>query len=86
MDASKLTRVLDTMGNQGFIVRTLNHEDRRSFLITPTERGIQLLEVFTNQLKDLSEGMLVTLTPIERLILIELFTKIQTNWTQSPNS
>ncbi len=82
MDASKLTRVLDTMEKQGFIVRTLNREDRRSFLVTHTERGMQLLEVFTNQLKDLSRGMLVTLTPIERLILIELFTKIQTNWTQ----
>ena len=86
MDPSKLTRVLDSLEKQGYATRTLNRGDRRSFLVTPTERGMQLLETFTAQLQELAQGMLTTLTPTERLVLVELFTKIQTNWSGSQDS
>jgi DNA-binding MarR family transcriptional regulator len=86
MDPSKLTRVLDSLEKQGYATRTLNRGDRRSFLVTPTERGMQLLETFTAQLQELAQGMLTTLTPTERLVLVELFTKIQTNWSRSQDS
>ena len=86
MDPSKLTRVLDSLEKQGYATRTLNRGDRRSFLVTPTERGMQLLEAFTAQLQGLAQGMLTTLTPTERLVLVELFTKIQTNWSRSQDS
>jgi DNA-binding MarR family transcriptional regulator len=86
MDPSKLTRVLDSLEKQGYATRTLNRGDRRSFLVTPTERGMQLLETFTAQLQELAQGMLTTLTPTERLVLVELFTKIQTNWSRSHDS
>ncbi len=82
IDSSKLTRILDSLEKQGYATRTLNRGDRRSFLVAPTERGMQLLETFTQQLKELAEGVLTPLTPIERLMLVELFTKIQTNWTR----
>jgi DNA-binding MarR family transcriptional regulator len=86
MDPSKLTRVLDSLEKQGYATRTLNRGDRRSFLVTPTERGMQLLETFTAQLQELAQGMLTTLTPTERLVLVELFTKIQTTWSRSQDS
>jgi DNA-binding MarR family transcriptional regulator len=86
MDPSKLTRVLDSLEKQGYATRALNRGDRRSFLVTPTERGMQLLETFTAQLQELAQGMLTTLTPTERLVLVELFTKIQTNWSRSQDS
>jgi DNA-binding MarR family transcriptional regulator len=86
MDPSKLTRVLDGLEKQGYATRTLNRGDRRSFLVTPTERGMQLLETFTAQLQELAQGMLKTLTPTERLVLVELFTKIQTTWSRSQDS
>ncbi len=85
MDASKLTRILDSLEKQGYATRTLNREDRRSFLVTPTEQGIQLLETFLGQLKQLTQDMLATLTSTERFILVELFTKIQNNWTRPPD-
>ena len=86
MDPSKLTRILDSLEQQGYATRTLNRGDRRSFLVTPTGRGLQLLETFTSQLKEVAQGMLTTLTPTERLILVELFAKIQTNWKQTSDS
>ena len=86
MDPSKLTRILDSLEKQGYATRTLNREDRRSLLITPTEQGIQLLGMFTAQLQGLAQGMLTILTPTERLVLVELFTKIQTTWSRSQDS
>ena len=86
MDPSKLTRVLDSLEKQGYAMRTLNQTNRRSFLVTPTERGMQLLETFTAQLQGLAQGMLTILTPTERLVLVELFTKIQTTWSRSQDS
>ncbi len=82
IDPSKLTRILDSLEEHGYATRTLNREDRRSFLVTPTERGRQLLDVFTGQLGDLAQDLLAALTPAERLILVELFTKVQANWNQ----
>ena len=86
MDPSKLTRVLDSLEKQGYATRTLNQTNRRSFLVTPTERGMQLLETFTAQLQGLAQGMLTILTPTERLVLVELFTKIQTTWSRLQDS
>ena len=86
IDPSKLTRILDSLEKQGYATRSLNREDRRSFLVTPTEQGMQLLETFLSQLKQLTQDMLATLTPTERFILVELFTKIQTDWTRTPDS
>ena len=86
IDPSKLTRILDSLEKQGYATRTLNREDRRSFLVTPTEQGMQLLETFLSQLKQLTQDMLATLTSTERIILIELFTKIQTHWTRTSDS
>src|SRR6266699_5891562 len=82
IDPSKLIRILDSLEEHGYATRTLNREDRRSFLVTPTERGRQLLDVFTGQLGDLAQDLLAALTSAERLILVELFTKVQANWNQ----
>jgi DNA-binding MarR family transcriptional regulator len=80
INLSKLTRILDSLENQSYITRTLNREDRRSFLVAPTEQGMQLLETFIRKLEGLGQGMLKALTATERLVLVELFAKIQANW------
>ena len=80
MDSSKLTRLLDSLEKQGYATRALNRVDRRSFLVTPTERGLQLLEAFTQHLRTLAQDMFATLTLTEQLVLVELFRKIQATW------
>lgn len=86
MDPSKLTRLLDSLEKQGYARRTLNQANRRSFLVALIERGLKLLGEFTYHLLELGEVMLATLTPTERLVLVELFTKIQANWNASARS
>ncbi len=80
MDPSKLTRLLDSLEKHGYATRTLNQGNRRSFLVTPTEQGLQILARFTEHLEVLAEGMLASLTPGERLVLVDLYGKIQANW------
>ena len=84
IDASKLTRLLDSLEKRGYATRTLNTANRRSFLVTPTERGLLILEGFTDVLESLAQGMLATLTPTERLVLVALCTKMQANGTDTP--
>lgn len=83
MNLSKLTRLLDSLEKQGYVTRSLNREDRRSFLVTPTEQGVQLLNNFMQELTDLAQGMLQALTPAERMMLVELFNKMQEKWHDS---
>ncbi len=80
MSLSKLTRVLDSLEKQGYVTRTLNREDRRSFLVAPTEQGKLLVRRFIHDLERVAQGMLTALTPTERLVLVELFAKIRANW------
>jgi DNA-binding MarR family transcriptional regulator len=78
---SKLTRLLDQLEAQGYISRSLNLEDRRSFHVSLTEQGKMLCEGLEQQMADLAESILHSLTPIERLLLVELFAKVRANWS-----
>lgn len=77
---SKLTRLLDQLEAQGYISRSLNLEDRRSFHVSLTEQGKMLCERLEQQMAALAESILRPLTPIERLMLVELFAKVRANW------
>lgn len=77
---STLTRMLDRLEQHGYIRRTLNPQDRRSFQVLPTERGQQAIEAFLQQWRTVVQGVLAALTPTEQLILIELLNKVQQNW------
>lgn len=76
LSLSKLTRVLDKLESEQRITRTLNRQDRRSFLVTPTEEGLALIGGLLQGLESIAQSMLTALTPTERLMLVELFAKI----------
>ncbi|SRR5258708_3604499 len=77
LSLSKLTRVLDDLESDHRITRTLNSQDRRSFLVTPTDQGLQLIGGFLGGLESIAQSMLGALTPVERLMLVEIFAKIR---------
>ncbi|MGE5335208.1 MAG: MarR family winged helix-turn-helix transcriptional regulator [Nitrososphaerota archaeon] len=76
LSLSKLTRVLDKLESEQRITRTLNLQDRRSFLVAPTEQGLALIGGLLQSLNFIAQSMLTALTPTERLMLVELFAKI----------
>ncbi len=59
---------------------TFNLEDRRSFHVSLTEQGKVLCERLEQQMAALAENIMRALTPIERLLLVELFAKVRANW------
>ncbi len=77
LSLSKLTRVLDDLESENCVTRALNRQDRRSFLVSPTEQGLLLIGGFLQGLHSIAQSMLAALTPIERLMLVELFAKIR---------
>ncbi len=77
LSLSKLTRVLDDLESAHCVTRALNRQDRRSFLVTPTEQGLLLIGGLLQGLQSIAQSMLTALTPTERLMLVELFAKIR---------
>ena len=41
---STLTSILDRLADRGLVTRTVGHADRRTFIITPTARGLSFVE------------------------------------------
>ena len=81
---SKLSRLLDQLEERGYISRSLNLEDRRSFHVSLSEPGKVLSEQFEQHMAALAEHTLRALTPIERLLLVELFAKVRATWSADP--
>ena len=75
---SSLTRVLDHLEENGYIERKLNKEDRRSFVIELSAQGRKLAEAYQHKFEEMAQATLEALTPAERLILVELYTKVRT--------
>jgi len=75
---SSLTRVLDHLEENEYIERKLNRDDRRSFKIELTQQGRKLAEAYQHKFEDMAQATLEALTPAERLILVELYTKVRT--------
>jgi DNA-binding MarR family transcriptional regulator len=54
---STLTSILDRLEQRGLITRTVGAEDRRTFVITPTPKGVQLAKRVHRHLTDLEEAV-----------------------------
>jgi DNA-binding MarR family transcriptional regulator len=76
---STLTRMLDKLEEHEYILRELDPNDRRSFLISATDKTLEVIESYKHQMQNVAYSMLEVLTPAERLMLIELYGKIKFN-------
>jgi DNA-binding MarR family transcriptional regulator len=54
---STLTSILDRLEERGLITRAVGAEDRRTFVITPTPKGIQIAKRVLRHLTDLEEAV-----------------------------
>ncbi|MFC0211163.1 MarR family winged helix-turn-helix transcriptional regulator [Paenibacillus chartarius] len=74
---STLTRMLDKLESSEFITRTLDPGDRRSFLISATDKARAAEESYKRQVDQVAESMIECLTAEERQQLIELLGKMR---------
>jgi DNA-binding MarR family transcriptional regulator len=54
---STLTSILDRLSDRGYVTREVGAVDRRTFLITPTARGLQVARRVYRHLTDLEEAV-----------------------------
>jgi DNA-binding MarR family transcriptional regulator len=75
--APDVTRMLDRLEKQSWIVRVRSDTDRRSVLVEITDKGMQLLDSMANGLTELHEKQLGHVTPAELQELCDLLAKVR---------
>ena len=74
---STLTRLLDGLEARGYITRAVNRDDRRSFVVSITDAGQAVVQVYLATMSKIAALMIEPLTTAERLIMMELMHKIE---------
>jgi DNA-binding MarR family transcriptional regulator len=62
---STLTSILDRLAERGYVTRDVGAEDRRTFVITPTAKGLHTARRVHRHLSDLEEAVSRRVTPDE---------------------
>ena len=65
-DTSTIAGVIDRLEARGLLVRTVSPTDRRARLITPTQKGLDMLEAVVPRMLKSQERLLEPLTKAER--------------------
>ncbi|WP_086668025.1 MarR family winged helix-turn-helix transcriptional regulator [Lentzea kentuckyensis] len=74
-----LTRLIARMEEAGLLARHPHPDDRRAVLLEPTPRGRELLRrALEAHVPQITADLVDPLTPVERLVLRELVTKLLT--------
>jgi DNA-binding MarR family transcriptional regulator len=80
-----LTRLIARMEEAGLLIRHPHPDDRRAVLLAPTAHGRDLLRrALEAHVPQITEDLFDPLTPVERLILRELVTKLLTHSSRGP--
>ncbi|WP_207921465.1 MarR family winged helix-turn-helix transcriptional regulator [Micromonospora sp. KC721] len=80
-----LTRLIARMEQAGLLIRHPHPDDRRAALLEPTSQGRQRLQqALRAHVPQINQDLLGPLTPVERLILRELVTKVLLNSARGP--
>jgi DNA-binding MarR family transcriptional regulator len=85
-DQPTLTRMLDILERKHLVERHTSKDDRRSFSIHITEKGLDLVKKVTPFIEDLFKRILNGISEKDLKIYIEVLTKIDTNITHLNNS
>jgi len=72
---STLTRFLDSLEEKQYVTRNVNLADRRSFIVALTEEGRSMVSNYGKCMEEIAHMMLISLSPAERMMLIELYAK-----------
>ncbi|NEA99611.1 MarR family transcriptional regulator [Streptomyces sp. SID13726] len=80
-----LTRLITRMEEAGLITRRPHPEDRRATLLEATPQGYEALErALAAHVPQMTADLMEPLTPVERLILRELVTKLLVHSARGP--
>ena len=84
-DQPTLTRMLDILERKSLVERHVCKEDRRSFSIYITKKGLALTEKLTPYIEDIFMKILTGITEKDLKIYLDVLTKIDNNITTLSN-
>ena len=58
LSGSRLSRILESLENKGFVIRKLDHSDRRSVIVSMTKKGKSLMGDLEEQFMQIHEEIL----------------------------
>lgn len=79
VDPAAISRMLEGLERNGFLLRRPSQSDRRSGAVELTDRGREALSAWEGQLRELEERMLRDFTPRERAQLADLLERAYHN-------
>ena len=79
VDPAAVSRMLDALERNGFIVRTVHRNDRRSGMIQLTEQGEAACERWQDRCHAMEEKMLQGFTPDERALFSNYLSRAYRN-------
>ena len=80
-DQPTLTRMLDILERKALVERHLSKEDRRSFSVHITEKGLNLTEKLTPYIEDIFKKILNGISEKDLETYLDVLTKIDNNIT-----
>lgn len=84
-DQPTLTRMLDILERKALVERHLSKEDRRSFSVHITEKGLNLTEKLTPYIEDIFKKILNGISEKDLETYLDVLTKIDNNITNLSN-
>lgn len=78
-DKASMTRLIDSLEKNGYVIRLSDPNDRRSNLIHLTEKGLELEETANNIIKESIELATKDVNSNEFMAMIKLFKRIVAN-------
>jgi DNA-binding MarR family transcriptional regulator len=76
IDRTSVGQLIDQMERKRLVARRVNGNDRRAHMLRLSARGIKLRERLRPKAHAVQAGLLSTLTPTEREILLELLVRV----------
>ncbi|MFC4557446.1 MarR family winged helix-turn-helix transcriptional regulator [Virgibacillus kekensis] len=78
-DQATLTKILDLLEKHDYVERIRNPEDRRSFLVTNTEKGVSLAEEVAPYLEEIYEKITAQIRDSELAVYQEVLRSLESN-------
>ena len=74
---STLTSILDRLSDRGYVTRDVGVADRRTFVITPTAKGLQIAKRVHRHLSDLEETVARRVTADEMKAFLRVVSAVE---------
>lgn len=86
VDKASVVRIVDELEKKGYLRRTPNAEDKRIYFLELDRQGKRFIRDILEGIENLNEEMLVSFTPKEKELFLQLLHKAYQNLSQQPES